>query len=386
MVKIGFVSSFMPPHLGGLEVAAKTIFDAYRKNGLDARWITSRVPENLPSHGNGTIRVDCWNGLERWFGVPWPIWGPVGIRELAALIRWADVVHVNDCLYFCSALATLIARRLNKPLIVSQHIGFVRYPSIIFNGLERLAYTTLGRAVLRNATHLTFCTPAAQEFVTELLGKTYLSASLIPYGIDTERFRPATACERLVTRREWRLPESKNIVLFAGRLVEKKGVKIFLEVSRQLTSYHFVMVGNGPLRPKDAENLTWLPFVPPERMEQIYRLADVFFLPSHSEGFPLAILEAMASGLPVVTSKGQTFGGILERAGAGLLSERNPIAFRQVLGKVLETPDLASSMKIRARELVERDYSVIRVGVRYSELVRELAMNDRKSDNPIVRL
>jgi glycosyltransferase involved in cell wall biosynthesis len=374
MVKIGFVSSFMPPHLGGLEVAAKTIFDAYRKNGFEARWITSRVPENLPSHGNGTIRVDCWNGLERWFGVPWPIWGPVGIRELAALIRWADVVHVNDCLYFCSVLATLIARRLNKPLIVSQHIGFVRYPSIIFNGLERLAYTTLGRAVLRSATHIAFCTPAAQEFVTALLKGVRFASSHIPYGIDIERFRPPTLAERASVRRQWGVPESKKIVLFAGRLVEKKGVQILLEVRRRMTAYHFLMVGDGPLRQTSADNLTWIPFVPPQDMEKIYQAADVFFLPSHSEGFPISILEAMATGIPIVTSKGQTFGKILEHGGAGLLSERDPAAFCDVLSKVLESPALAHAMNLRSREIVERDYNLGGVGIRYRELVKELKL------------
>jgi glycosyltransferase involved in cell wall biosynthesis len=136
MTKIAVVSSFMPPHLGGLEVAANTIFDAYRENGYKTRWMASRVPENMPRCVNDVIR-----------GVPWPVWGPSGVRALARLIRWADVIHVHDCLYFSSAVAAVIARRLKKPLIVSQHIGFVNYPSRFLNALERTAYATVGRAV-----------------------------------------------------------------------------------------------------------------------------------------------------------------------------------------------------------------------------------------------
>lgn len=372
MLRVGVVSSFMPPHLGGLEVAAKTIFDAYQVGGFEARWIASRVPENLPPDGDGKIRVQCWNGLERWFGVPWPIWGAAGVKQLADLVRWADVIHVHDCLYLCSALAVLLSRRLSKPVILSQHIGFVSYPSIFFNELERLAYSTLGRAVLRGASHIAFCTPAAQEFVTELLGRTNFPASLIPYGIDTERFKPSSI-HRTPARKTLGLPEPSQVVLFAGRLVEKKGVDVLLEVIQRMPTYHFLMVGDGPVRPRPAKNLTWIPFVPPEQMPGVYQAADVFFLPSHSEGFPLAILEAMASGLPVVTSRGQTFGEILERAGAGALSERDPSAFCQALSKILETPGLANSMKIQSRNLVERDYSISGVGTRYLELVKKLA-------------
>lgn len=375
MVRVGVVSSFMPPHLGGLEVAAKTIFDAYQVGGFETRWIASRVPENLPPDGDGEIRVPCWNGLERWFGVPWPIWGAAGVKRLADLVRWADVIHVHDCLYLCSALAVLLSRRLRKPVILSQHIGFVSYPSIFFNELERLAYSTLGRAVLRGASHIAFCTPAAEEFVTELLGRTYSPASLIPYGIDTERFKPAPT-HKITARKTFGLPEPSQIVLFAGRLVEKKGVDLLLEVIRRMPSYHFFMVGDGPLRPEPEENLTWIPFLPPEQMAMVYQAADVFFLPSHSEGFPLAILEAMASGLPIVTSRGQTFGEILEREGAGALSERDPGTFCQVLSQIVETPALADSMRIRARNLVERDYSISGVGARYLELVKRLALKN----------
>jgi glycosyltransferase involved in cell wall biosynthesis len=107
-------------------------------------------------------------------------------------------------------------------------------------------------------------------------------------------------------------------------------------------------------------------------MEATYHLADLFLLPSHSEGFPLAILEAMASGLPVVTSKGQTFGEIIADAGAGLICERNPAAMCTVLNTLFASPNLVHSIKARAREFVVRDYSVASVRTRYCSLVESL--------------
>jgi D-inositol-3-phosphate glycosyltransferase len=371
-LRIGIVTHYMPPHTGGIETVAESIFRAYKVAGFEARWIASRIPEDLMPREDGAIQVRCWNGLERRFGVPWPVWGAAGVKEVARLVQWADVIHVHDCLYFGSAIATLLARRVRKPILLSQHIGSVRYPSRILNGLERAAYSTLGRIVLRSASHIVFCTPAAEEFITALLGKRSIAASFIPYGIDTRRFRPPTLEKRVTARKDLNLPDSPRTVLFAGRLVEKKGINLFLEVSRRMPPHHFLVVGDGPIRPALADNLTWIPFVSPDEMEKVYHAADVLLLPSHSEGFPLAILESMAVGLPVITSKGQTFAKLLEREGACLVADRTPAAFREAVARLWNTPGLAATIAARSRELAVRDYSAEVMGARYLELIQHL--------------
>lgn len=372
-LRVGMVTHFMPPHMGGVEVMAEALFGTYAAAGCEVRWVASREPATAAPHERGRVRVGCWNGLERRLGVPYPLWGPAAVREVARLVRWADVLHVHDCLYPGSALTVLLARRARKPVLLSQHVGFVRYPSVLLNGLERLAYQTLGRAVLRHVSHVVFCTQAAEEFVIALLGRQPEAASTILNGIDIERFRPPTPEERVKARRTLGLRESDPVVLFVGRLVEKKGAALFLEVSRRMPSYHFLMVGDGPLRPVGADNLTWLPFVPPEGMTSVYQAADLFLLPSHSEGFPLAIQEAMAAGVPVVLPKGEAFTALLEREGACLLAERTPAALCTVLDRLRETPELAAAVGARSREIVVKEWNLEAMETRYLALIRDLA-------------
>jgi glycosyltransferase involved in cell wall biosynthesis len=371
-LKIGIVTSFMPPHLGGLEVIAETLFNAYQKAGYEVRWVSSRVPPQSPSQENGRIRVGCWNWLEDHLGVPWPVWGPVGIRKVGELVRWADVLHLHDCLYLASILGVALGRRLRKPIILTQHISLVHYPWNIINGIEKFAYRFIGEKVLRGATAIVLATPAAQDLVSDLLKGVPASVKKIPYGIDTERFRPATMAERKETRKMLGVPEAAAVVLLVGRLVEKKGVDLFYEVSRRLPECHFLLVGNGPLPPPKLANLTWVPFLPHEKMQMAYQAAQVFLLPSHGEGFPVAVHEAMATGLPVIVSRGEPFGRLLEQERAGIVVERTAPSLSRAVMELLADGKLAVSLGKRARKLVLREWSLESMAKRYIDLINEL--------------
>jgi glycosyltransferase involved in cell wall biosynthesis len=140
-----------------------------------------------------------------------------------------------------------------------------------------------------------------------------------------------------------------------------------------MSSLQFVMVGDGPLRPAPTENLIWIPFVPPERMEIVYRAADVFLLPSHGEGFPLSILEALATGLPVIASQGESFTQWLECKSACLSSERTPDGLCQAVARLAVDIQLTRTLVACSRALAVREWSLDLMGARYLALIRTLA-------------
>lgn len=376
-MRIAIVTHYMPPHIGGIELLAESLYQAYIAAGHEVRWIASRVPATAPAREQGRIRVGCLNVPERKLGVPWPVWGVEGARELARLVEWADVLHVHDCLYMGSALAVRLARRHRKPVLLTQHIGFVRYSLALLNGIERFANYTLGRAVLRGASHLVFATPAAEEFVSSLLNGRPDNATTIPNGIDTNRFIPPSPAQREEARRDLKLPDLRQVVLFVGRLVEKKGINHVVEVCKQMGSHHFLIIGDGPMKsmiPVASHNLTWLPHVPPEAMHKFYRAADLFLLPSHGEGLPIAVQEAMAAGLPVVISKDEVFAAALEREGACVAIERKAEAILKALILLTAAPEMKLELTRRARGMVEREWSLDSMAKRYLSLMSNLAL------------
>lgn len=133
-------------------------------------------------------------------------------------------------------------------------------------------------------------------------------------GVDTERFRPGVGnADRPAT------------VLTAGRLVEQKDPWLFLdaavELVRRIPDVRFIVVGEGPLRARLRERAERMglggrvEFTGEQRaMEEWYGEADVFWLTSRWEGLPNVVLEAMASGVPVVATD---VGGVRELIGEG---------------------------------------------------------------------
>jgi D-inositol-3-phosphate glycosyltransferase len=371
-LRIGLVTHYMPPHIGGIERLGETLFQAYTAAGADVRWVASRAPRTTPCRDGGRIRVACWNGLESRLGVPWPVWGPAGVVEVGRLAQWADVLHVHDCLYIGSAAATITATRLQKPVVLSQHVGLVQYSARTLTMIQRLAYRTLGLAVLRRATRVVCCTPAATSFVTRLChGAIQLES--IPNGVDTGRFHPSSSVERRVARQRFGLPESDPVVLFVGRLVEKKGTGLFLEVARCHPRVQFLMIGDGPLKaPVSQTNLRWLPRVPPADMVDAYHAADVLLLPSEGEGFPFAVIEAMAAGVPVICSANEEYCQLLGGKEAAFAVERTPGALADALVRALDDSERTGAVARRARDMAVQEFGLEVMAARYGSLLLSL--------------
>jgi glycosyltransferase involved in cell wall biosynthesis len=371
-LKIGLVTHYMPPHHGGIERVAETLFTAYMDRGFDVRWVASRDSNDAPSREGERIRVPCWNGLEGRLGVPVPLWGPSAWSEVRRLACWADVLHVHDCLYPGSVLAVTFGRSLGTPVVLSQHVGFVHYRSPALRSLEHGAYATLGRWVLRRAHRIAFATPAAEAYVTSLLGGCPSHAGPVANGIDVARFHPAGPRERAAARECLGLPREGPVVLFVGRLVEKKGVDLVAAVSRRLKDVQFLVMGDGPLAGtvRGETNIIWHRSMGHEQIHQCYHASDCFLLPSHGEGLPVAVQEAAACGLPIIVSDCEAYAGPLIDHGICLGAARATDRLAERVREVLN--GAAREMGTRARRYAEANWSVSAMIANYLALIETI--------------
>jgi len=157
--------------------------------------------------------------------------------------------------------------------------------------------------------------------------------SVLPYGVDVERFRPRAGPR----------PPGPLRLLFVGQLSQRKGLAYLLEAVAGLPSGLVETTLVGPLSaPRAAlapyaRHVRWLPAVPYQEIDRVFAAADAFVYPSLHEGSALAIYEALASGLPVVTTPNA--GSVVEEGRQGFLV----------------APGLVEPLRERIRELAEDD-------------------------------
>lgn len=299
------VCHYYPPHVGGIEEVARAEARGLAGHGLSVTVMTSR-----PAAGGATaavdpgvrvVRVRAFNTLER-FGVPFPVFFlPSLVRRSWTEVRRADVVHVHDTLYLSSWVVALWCHLLRTPLVVTKHVAVVAHPWRSVALAQRLVYGTVGRFVCRCARVVFYVNTGIRDRL-ESEGTRPCRLVPLPNGVDLVAFAPAvSAAERTSLRRRFGLPPDGPLVLFVGRLVPKKGYRQLVDAAESQDQWTAVLVGDGE---SVTRTRRVLPYGVRDRdsVRLLYRACDIFALPSRSEGFPLTVQEAMASGLPVVTT------------------------------------------------------------------------------------
>jgi glycosyltransferase involved in cell wall biosynthesis len=297
------VSHYFPPHIGGIENVVQAEVAGLATNGNDVTVLTTAVEGPAGAQrldGYSVLRLPAWNEVERRTGVPFPVVAPWPIRAVVRSVRNADVVHCHDVLYMTTWIAVLVAALVGTPVVLTQHVRLVKHPNRMVEIIQMLIYRTIGRAVVRWAARIAVLNGSVRDFLLEL-GAPRERITLVPNGVDVEMFSPATAPEKRRLRRQLDLPDDTVLALFVGRFVPKKGYDKVLGATD--ACYTLVLAGGpSPVGHGDRTDAVFVGSRRHDELAALYRACDVFVLPSESEGFPLTIQEAMACGLPVVTS------------------------------------------------------------------------------------
>ena len=361
-LRVLLVSHHYPPHVGGIENVVHQEAVRLAARGVEVTVLTSggRTATTVEDGGVRVVRIAAWNGAERRAGVPFPLLSPRLLPAALRWARWADVAHLHDCQYLTSWAVGAAAALTRTRCLLTQHVALVQHPSALVIGVQRAVYGVAGRLLLRRAGRVFTLNASVAAFVLRH-GARPERARHLPNGVDTDLFRPAASAEqRRLARARFGLPQDRPLVLFVGRLVPKKGFLLLLE-ARTATpdaGYDLVFAGDG-----DTAALTGRPGVhhlgalAPADLAEVYPACDVFALPSTAEGFPLTVQEAMASGLPVVTTDDPGYAPYgLDRTRVVLLP-REAGALREALAELVADPDRRERMARYSRDCAERDFT-----------------------------
>jgi glycosyltransferase involved in cell wall biosynthesis len=295
-LRILTVTHFFESHGGGIERVAGQLCRQFAGLGARPAWVAS-AGDPLPRRDIEAVPIRCVNPTEKLTGLPMPIPGIRGVRTLAREIQRSDAVVVHDALYLTSILALLIAKSKSKRVTLVQHIASIPFSSAVLRTLVRIANLLITRPMLWAADRRVFISEIVRR---DLLGSRYQAGELLFNGVDEAIFHPGEARPAASGKR--RREGSSRHLLFVGRYVEKKGLRVIRELAASRPDISFTLAGDGPIRPTEwgLANVRDLGAQDQEGLAELYRSADLLILPSVGEGFPLVIQEAMACGLPVI--------------------------------------------------------------------------------------
>ena len=204
---------------------------------------------------------------------------------------------------------------------------------------------------------------------------------VIPNGVDLDRFRPPTATERNAARAELGLGDEERVALFVGHEFERKGLTVAIEGLRHAPDVLLLIVGGSDdiIAAANAEAQALgvgervLFLGPRQHLRPFLAASDLFVLPSAYEANALVVLEALASGLPVVTTAVGFAPEIIDDGVNGFLVDRDPVAVGDRLEELATLDDAQlAEWRRRARASVE-PYGWPAIARRYLELAEELA-------------
>jgi glycosyltransferase involved in cell wall biosynthesis len=295
------------------------------------------------------------NWPEERLGAPYPLFSPALVRVLRRELAAADVVHCHGFLYLGTIAALALAG--GRPSVLTEHVGHVDYSNPVLDGAQAAAIASIGRWCARRADALVVYNDKVREELRALAPGARIE--WIGNGVDPGRFHPARDGERDRLRAELGWDERPR-ALFVGRRVAKKGLDRALATAAAAGgSFVLAVAGTDRLDGGTPDHVELLGHVDPDRMPALYRAADAMLLPSHGEGFPVAVQEAMASGLPVVLAEDPAYREHLRGAdpGAAELVAPEPAALAAAVSALVSDSERRAAGGAAAAGHARRSFS-----------------------------
>ena len=379
-MRVALVTEYAYPVLGGIPEHVHNLGRGLVARGHEVTVLTSLAPfgmkgrareidaENRSVHGYDTVRVGVSMPLVSNGSVARVSVGPGVKARVARALRGMDVVHAQG---LASPMVTLWALRCSQaPVNVGTFHTYFEGGHWAYKRFFAYVRSTMARTDRLIAVS-DACVTALRPYFGDA------RFDIIPNGVDADLYRPLAAGEGR--------PGGPPRILFMGRFDPRNGLDTLLEATRILKDqgrdFRVQVVGDGPLRPKYHhqarslgvwDRIDWLGLLDKER-PALYREATVFASPCVLASFGVVLLEAMASGTPVVCADNIGFRQVIRDGAPGrFVAPGDPRELAAGIAEVLDDAQLRADWGRRGREVVMERYSWPQVTRRVEAVYEEI--------------
>jgi glycosyltransferase involved in cell wall biosynthesis len=336
MKKILVITPFFYPHIGGSERYMEELYLFLRKKHPEIAvdvlcYNTNGVSSRENYQGLTIYRIPCWNILKDQFSLP----NPLALLEFLFNHRHAyDLIHVSTRFFDSSWWAPFYAKLIGTRVILTDHCAY--YPTagnIVIDELVKVFENTLVRFSLHFYDAVFAQTRATQRF----LKQTFAINSQVAYpGLGSKQARPRAEFKQLT-------------VVYLGRMIKSKGVEFLFDIAKETRGVNFIFAGPGALvqplknrvQEEKLQNIKILGAVLKTEAAKLLENTDIFAYPTwHSEGLPMALVEAGEKGVAVVATDTGAINELISKQTGMLVEPKNNAEFKKALQKLIEDKNL----------------------------------------------
>ena len=248
-------------------------------------------------------------------------------------IDWSPDLVYGHFLYDAGYAAVQLGSRIGRPSVVS--VGEGEFWSVRPFGFEKATQD------FRSASGFLAVSSDVRDGLSRDLAIPERKIRVFPNGVDLTLFKPGNCLE---ARRTFGINDGQFVIAFVGHFCEKKGLKCLLEAVRGLHGVALLLVGHGPIRVADSSTIAFKGTLPHAKIPLALAAADAFVLPSQVEGSCNSVLEAMACGLPVMTSNGSYMDDIVDDSVAVRVDPTDVRVIREAIVALMNDPVRRKSM------------------------------------------
>ncbi len=310
-------------------------------------------------------------------------------KSLAKNIGSFDLIHITSVFLFASTLGAYYAKKYKKPFIISPRGSLMGEPIKRKSSILKRLYIYLVERHSLKGSILHFTAEVEREEYKKL-NLPMKDSFIIPNGLDFSQFD--VVIESNLFRNKFNIPSEKSVILFLGRISWKKGfdtlIPAFKKISVKNAEALLVVAGvddEGYMN-KIKEEITRLNLedrviftgeILGNMKVAAFRESNVFVLPSYSENFGMAVVEAMSCELPVVITDGVGISGDIKNANAGIVIHKDEDVLADAVLSLLGDVENAKEIGKMGGQFVRAEYAGERMAEKmfreYNKIINDYA-------------